>query len=173
VGSYCEILARELGFDENAARMLGLAAQLHDVGKIGLPDSVLLKQGKLTPAEYDVVKRHCDIGLAIVRPMDGANSHLLLDMAARIAHCHHERWDGTGYPRGLAGAAIPIEARITSVADVFDALSRSRPYKPAFPIERCMAMLEEGRNTQFDPAVLDAIVRRSDDVIEIASKRAD
>jgi putative two-component system response regulator len=172
VGRYCEVLAGELGFDENGARMLGLAAQLHDVGKIGLPDSVLLKKGKLTEAEYETVKRHCEIGLAIVRPMDGANSHLLLEMAARIAHCHHERWDGTGYPRGLSGAAIPIEARITSVADVFDALSHSRPYKPAFSMDRCMAMLEEGRSRQFDPAVLDAMARRSDEIVEIAGTSA-
>jgi putative two-component system response regulator len=93
-------------------------------------------------------------------------------MAARIAHCHHERWDGTGYPRGLSGAAIPIEARITSVADVFDALSHSRPYKPAFSMDRCMAMLEEGRSRQFDPAVLDAMARRSDEIVEIAGTSA-
>jgi putative two-component system response regulator len=169
--------------------MLGLAAQLHDVGKIGIPDGVLLKPGKLTPAEYEVVRRHCDIGVAIVQPMRpehlrdllgwdatagvGGALNPLLDMASRIAHSHHERWDGTGYPRGLAGEAIPIEARITAVADVFDALTTARPYKPAYPVGRSMAMLEEGRGTQFDPAVLDALQRRATDITRAAGEQAD
>jgi putative two-component system response regulator len=189
VGSYAAVLAAELGFAPAAARMLGLAAQLHDVGKIGLPDAVLLKPGKLTPAEYDVVRRHCDIGVAIVQPMRpehlrdllgwdaaggaGGARNPLLEMAARIAHAHHERWDGSGYPRGLASEAIPVEARITAVADVFDALSTARPYKPAYPIDRCLAMLEEGRGTQFDPAVLDALRRRTADIARAAREQAD
>jgi putative two-component system response regulator len=192
VGRYASILARELGFDDEAATVLGLAAQLHDVGKIGLPDAVLLKKGKLTEEEYDIVKRHCDIGHAIVQPVpaddeavspispDSAatqapqpSRHLLLEMAARIAWTHHERWDGTGYPRGLKGNDIPIEGRITSVADVFDALSSSRPYKPAYPPTQCFTMMAEGRGTQFDPAVLDALMRRADDIIRIQQEQAD
>lgn len=192
VGRYASILARELGFDEEGAATLGLAAQLHDVGKIGLPDSVLLKKGKLTDEEYEIVKRHCHIGHAIVQPVptdDGGVSsiapdsaavqtpqpsrHLLLEMAARIALTHHERWDGTGYPRGLAGEAIPIEGRITSVADVFDALSSSRPYKPAYPPEKCFAIMAEGNGTQFDPKILAALMRRRAEVVRIQQEHAD
>lgn len=189
VGRYAALLAVELGFAPAAAEMLGLAAQLHDVGKIGLPDAVLLKPGNLTSAEYEVVRRHCDIGAAIVQPMPperlrgllgwrqagGAVGacNPLLEMAGRIAHAHHERWDGTGYPRGLAGEAIPVEARITAVADVFDALSTPRPYKPAYPVDRCLDMLEADRGTHFDPSVIDALSRRSADFERVALQEAD
>ena len=167
--------------------MLGLAAQLHDVGKIGLPDGILLKPGKLTQDEFRVVKKHCDIGFQIVQPVDGddlksiklafdiqsGGESPLLEMASRIALTHHEKWDGTGYPNGLANTAIPIEGRITSVADVFDALTTERPYKAAFPPEKAMEIMEEGRGAQFDPNELDALIRRMDEVLKVCQEQAD
>ncbi len=188
VGSYVGILAGELGFSPADVQMISLASLLHDVGKIGLPDAILMKPGKLTPQEFDVVRRHCNIGLSIMQPTGADKMQVLfgsklaseafaanplLEMATRIAHCHHERWDGAGYPRGLAGDAIPLEARITSVADVFDALNSERPYKPGYPIEQCLTILEQGRSTQFDPAVLDAMQRRIADIARTGAALSD
>lgn len=190
VGRYVAILARELGFSEDRAHMLGLAAQLHDVGKIGLPDGILLKPGKLTPGEFDIVKRHCEIGRRIVQPVDDKDlesidgisltqrgaagcDQPLLALASCIALSHHERWDGTGYPYGLSREAIPIEGRITSVADVFDALTSSRPYKAAIPPAESVAIMQQGRGSQFDPAVFDAMVRKMDDFRKVWDEQAE
>lgn len=190
VGRYVTILASELGFPPAEARAIGLASQLHDVGKIGLPDGILLKPGKLTPDEFDVVKTHCVMGGKIVEPVDNrdlnfinglslgqetdsAQAQPLLAMAGRIALSHHERWDGKGYPNGLAGDHIPIEGRITSVADVFDALTSARPYKEALLPEKALSMMEAGRGTQFDPAILDAMIRRMDDMLQVLSEQSD
>ena len=157
--------------------MLGLAAQLHDVGKIGLPDSILLKPGRLTPEEFDVVKRHCDIGSRIVRPsmeetMAGVQSNPkgVLEVAAKIALTHHEHWNGAGYPRGLAGKAIPIEGRIVAVADVFDALSSARSYKPAMTSDQVLLTMGVGRGPHFDPVVLDALLRRMPDILKVPAE---
>ena len=168
VGRIAGIIARQMGADPATAELIEQAAPLHDVGKIGIPDAVLLKPGKLTEEEFAIIRRHCEFGKRIVDEMSGdgagggwANApraqkimHAgspMLQMAARIAMTHHEKWDGSGYPRGLAGEAIPLEGRITAVADVFDALSNKRPYKAAFPLEQCFTMIEEGRGTHFDP----------------------
>jgi putative two-component system response regulator len=187
VGRYVTIIARELGYTDDQAEMLGLAAQLHDVGKIGLPDGILLKPGKLTPDEFQVVKKHCNIGHEIVQPVDGddlksiklafdtrsSNGSPLLETAGRIALTHHEKWDGTGYPNGLSKTNIPVEGRITSVADVFDALTTARPYKAAFSPEEALRIMEEGRSIQFDPAILDALIRRMDEVLKVCNEQAD
>jgi putative two-component system response regulator len=185
VGRYVGVIARELGFSDNQIELLELAAQLHDIGKIGIPDDILRKPGKLDPDEYDLMQKHCMIGKKIISPLlpeefsvlkshtrVGANllnvrSSPLLLLAARIAQTHHEKWDGTGYPLGLKGEDIPIEGRMTAVADVFDALSTARPYKTAYPREKCFAIMEEGRGKQFDPRVLDAFFNRADDVIRV------
>jgi putative two-component system response regulator len=185
VGRYVGVIARRLGFSDSQVELLELAAQLHDIGKIGIPDDILKKPGKLDPDEYNLMQRHCMIGKKIIAPLlpeeftvlkshtrIGSNllnvrSSPLLVLAARIAQTHHERWDGTGYPLGLRGEDIPIEGRLTSVADVFDALSTSRPYKAAYPREKCFKILEEGRGTQFDPRVLDAFFASSDEVVQI------
>lgn len=185
VGRYAGLIARQLGWSEDKALLLEQAAQLHDVGKIGVPDAILFKPGKLDQQEYEIIKKHCAIGTAILEPyspreMEVLRSHTrvgsdilqtrsspLMMMAARIAQTHHERWDGTGYPLGLAGEDIPLEGRITSVADVFDALSSARPYKAAFSRERCFEILNEGRGTSFDPKVLDAFFARSKEIIEV------
>lgn len=185
VGRYAAIIADELGFDRQAVEDLELAAQLHDVGKIGIPDAVLLKPGKLEPDEFELIQQHCKFGKNIIQPitdtdwgrlkrhtdiggriLDGPSSPLL-KLAAKIAQTHHEKWDGNGYPLGLAGEDIPIEGRITAVADVYDALSSARPYKKAFPRAKCFQILEEGRGTHFDPKVLDAFFNRSEDIIQV------
>ena len=191
VGRYARIIAEKLGFSQRELNILEPAAQLHDVGKIGVADAVLLKPGKLTPEEFEMMQKHCGFGKKIAqqvsdrdaialrhhaeigaRIMD-AGSSPILEMARRIALTHHERWDGNGYPLGLAGNDIPIEGRITAVADVFDALSSKRPYKPPFPLGKCFAILEEGRGTQFDPAILDAFFERRDDIIQVQINSAD
>lgn len=185
VGKYVGVIARELGFSESRIEVIELAAKLHDIGKIGIADAILHKPGKLDPEQFELIRSHCAFGKDIISPLatsdwnvlktharlgasllNVASSPLLL-LAARIAQTHHERWDGAGYPLGLRGEDIPIEGRMTAVADVFDALSSRRPYKPAFPREKCFAILEEGRGTHFDPDVLDAFFRKSEDIIRI------
>jgi putative two-component system response regulator len=171
--------------------MLEQAATLHDLGKIAIPDSILLKPGKLTEDEFGFMKRHASIGMRICRPMsveenDTFLTHTtvgaeiarnctspLMRTASTIALTHHERWDGTGYPLGLAGEDIPVEGRITAVADVFDALSSKRPYKPPFSLHKCLAILEEERGKQFDPAVVDAFFTRRDDIVAVQITYAD
>jgi putative two-component system response regulator len=185
VGRYAGVIARELGLDPDHVEMVELAAQLHDVGKIGISDAILLKPGKLDPDEFELMKKHCKFGKNIIHPISqgewerlrthtevgakilDAPSSPILRLAAVIAQTHHERWDGSGYPLGLAGEDIPLEGRITAVADVFDALSSARPYKPPFPRERCFQILEEGRGTHFDPRVLDAFFRSTEHVVRI------
>ncbi len=141
---------------------------LHDIGKVGIPDSILLKPDRLTPEEFEVMKRHTLIGAeALERAVQHGSSGGFLNMAADIARHHHERWDGNGYPFGLKGEAIPLTARITSVADVFDALTSARVYKDAMPTEKAKSIIVDGRGTQFDPVVLDAFVACYDDFLEI------
>ena len=185
VGKYCRVIAEELGFPEKYCREIELGAQLHDVGKIGIPDSILLNPGRLTSEEFDVMKAHCGVGLEIMEPLsqqDGerVRSHAssggfimetvdspMLQLAASIARTHHEKWDGTGYPEKLAGEAIPIEGRICCVADVFDALCSERPYKPKFPLKKCLEIMLSERGTRFDPKVLDAFFARFAEIEEI------
>lgn len=185
VGRYTSIIAKQMGYPENRLEMLEQAAQLHDVGKIGIPDAILFKPGKLGVDEYDMMKKHCALGRQIIEPISEkewnilkthtrigesmlhVRSSSLLMLAARIAQTHHERWDGKGYPLGLLGEDIPLEGRIVAVADVFDALSSKRPYKEPFPREKCFEILREGRGTQFDPAVIDAFFDCSEEIVEI------
>ncbi len=191
VGHYAAVIADELGFSESAVSMIQQAAALHDLGKIAVSDTILLKPGKLSPEEFALMQRHCNRGKEICQPMShdelgvfcahttlGAEivencASSLLKMAAVIALTHHEKWDGSGYPLALAGEDIPLEGRITAVADVFDALSTRRPYKPAFPLDRCFEVMEEDRGSHFDPQVLDAFVARKKDVVAIQIAYAD
>jgi putative two-component system response regulator len=172
VGRYAGVIARDLGFEEERIAMLEMAAQLHDVGKIGIPDAILLKPGKLDEAEMTEMKRHCEYGWTIINPPEGAASPLLR-MAAEIAMTHHEKWDGSGYPRGLRGEDISLEGRITAAADVFDALSSKRPYKDAFPPDKCINILDDGKGRHFDAAVVTALLRRLGDITQIQSTFAD
>ena len=191
VGKYVAVIARRLGFDDERVEILEQAAQLHDIGKIGVPDSVLLKEGKLEPEEFDIIKRHCSFGNSIIAPMSqgeaeayrrhseiGASlldidGYPVLEVASIIAQTHHEKWDGSGYPLGLAGEDIPIEGRITAVADVFDALSSKRPYKEAMSRDKCFEILEEGRNKHFDASVLDAFFAGTKEIVNIQIRHAD
>jgi putative two-component system response regulator len=154
VGNYSALVARRLGLPEAHCELLRRASTLHDIGKIGVADDLLLKPGPLTPAERLEMQRHAEIGHDIL-----AGSELeLLDLAARIALTHHERVDGMGYPRGLAGTEIPLEGRIVAVVDVYDALTADRPYRPALSHSDALTLLAAGRETQFDPIVLDAFL---------------
>lgn len=147
-------LALALGWGEHAAETLRLACVLHDVGKVGVPDSILLKEGLLDHDERRVIETHAAIGHAILA---GARSDLLR-LADLIAWTHHERYDGSGYPRGLAGEEIPLAGRIAAVADVFDALTSDRPYRPAFSEREALELLGAGRGSTFDPDVVDALL---------------
>src|SRR5204862_7684852 len=138
--------------DEDEVSRLRCAAPLHDIGKIGVPDSILLKKDRLAPHEFELMKKHTLIGAEIV---SGSSSDVL-QLSAVIARTHHERWDGGGYPHGIAGDEIPLAGRLSAVADVFDALTHQRPYKPAWPVEDAVAEMKRLRGTQFDPDVLDA-----------------
>jgi putative two-component system response regulator len=166
VGRYAVMIARQMGYPTDRLDLLEQAAQLHDVGKIGIPDAILFKPGRLAEDEYELMKKHCTLGRQIIDPAgsralnyDGnPSSSPLLFLAATIAHSHHERWDGTGYPLGLSRTDIPLEGRIVAVADVFDALASRRPYKEPFSREACLEIISQGRGTQFDPDVVDAFM---------------
>ena len=160
--------------DAKTVDLLYLSAPLHDVGKVSTPDAVLLKPGALTENEYSEMKLHTTRGrdaLAAAEKKLGGNSFLRL--AREIAYGHHERWDGKGYPQGLKGEAIPLSARLMSVADVYDALTSKRVYKPAMSHEEAASIIIEGRGTQFDPAIVDAFVVLQDKFREIVRQYAD
>ena len=154
IGRFSTLLAEQIGMDPEFCAKLSHAAPLHDVGKVAIPDAILLKPGPLTPAERAIVETHAEEGHRLVR----GSSSSILDMAATIALSHQEKWDGSGYPRGLAGEAIPIEGRIVAVADVFDALTSDRVYRKAFSVEDAVKMMREERGHHFDPMVLDAFM---------------
>ena len=150
---YCQEAARELGLPTDRCDLIRIASAMHDIGKIGIPDDILLKPGELTAQERQAMEEHPEIGYRI---LVGSRSELL-QLAAVIAWTHHEKFDGSGYPRGLAGDEIPLEGRLAAVADVYDALTRDRVYRPRFSHGDALEMLERGRGTHFDPDVLDAL----------------
>jgi putative two-component system response regulator len=156
IGAYCTALARTIGWPEERQRMVALAAPLHDVGKIGTPEAVLLKPGKLEPAEVTTMKQHSTIGHRIL----SRSRHPVMQCAARIALGHHERWDGSGYPHRLSGTEIPIEARLAALADIYDALRSKRPYKPGLSHAETLSIMIEGDGRtapqHFDPYLLEA-----------------
>jgi putative two-component system response regulator len=154
MGGYCEEIARRLGLPGEIRDSIALAGQMHDIGKIAVPDHILLKCGPLTPDERGRMETHADIGRKILQ---GSESPLLR-LAESIAWTHHEKVDGSGYPRGLGGEMIPIEGRIAAVADVFDALTRDRPYRKAMPLTAATEVMAKGRGTHFDPYVLDGFM---------------
>jgi len=158
----CRLTARQLGLPPERCELIRTASAMHDVGKIGIPDQILLKPGPLSPSERAVMERHAEIGYRIL----GGSSSELLQVAATIAWTHHERCDGGGYPRGLAAEEIPLEGRIAAVADVFDALTRDRVYRPRLHPREALAMLAEGRGSHFDPDVLDAFLAVVPDLAE-------
>jgi putative two-component system response regulator len=183
VGRYAGIIARGMGFEAEFCRTISLAAQLHDIGKIGIPDHVLMKPSALTPFEYERIREHAAVGKRILQPKSTTDQNIerqhvdigsrilrdpkspLLSMAARIALTHHEKWNGTGYPQGLAGEDIPLEGRITAVADVFDALSSRRSYKEAHPLPECFRIVQQERGIHFDPRAVDAFFNHCDEIV--------
>ncbi len=169
MGGYAGILAREVGFSSEEAQNIQFASLVHDIGKMGVPDNILMKPGKLTAEEWVVMKKHPEFGAHI---LDGTQSDLL-KMGKMIALTHHERWDGKGYPEGLEGEEIPIEGRIAAIADVFDALSSDRVYRKAFSIEQSFSILLEERGTHFDPELLDAFIAMKPKILEIIQKYRD
>lgn len=163
------LIGVRLGLPMEQLDILLEAAPMHDVGKVGIPDSILLKPGRLDEDEFAIMKQHSTIGHQILSGSDSS----LLQMAAEIALSHHEKFDGSGYPAGLAGTSIPLPGRIVAVADVFDALTSTRPYKKAWETERAMAFLEDNRNSHFDPDCVDAFLSRLTEVEEIRRRFQD
>ncbi|MDQ3914386.1 MAG: HD domain-containing protein [Actinomycetota bacterium] len=166
---YSALLASRAGEDAERAELVRIASVMHDVGKIGIPDSILLKPGKLTPEERRIMEQHSEIGYRI---LSGSRSEVL-SLAATIAWTHHERIDGTGYPRKLTGDAIPLEGRIAAIADVFDALTSHKVYKKAFPLGQAVDIMREGRGSHFDAGLLDLFLGSIDEVIRIKERFAD
>jgi response regulator RpfG family c-di-GMP phosphodiesterase len=163
VAEYCHLLALASGMSDAEAQMLKEAAPMHDIGKVGIPDSILNKPGRLTPEEFEIMKKHAEIGKEL---LSGSNSRLL-DISAIVAYEHHERYDGKGYPRGLSGEDIHIYGRITAIADVFDALGCPRCYKNAWPIDTVFDYMKEQRGKQFDPGLIDLLFARKEEVLKI------
>ena len=155
VGLIASLVAQQMGLSEYQVDLIRRAAPLHDVGKIGIADSILLKPGPLSNEEFATMKTHTTIGTALL----GNGQSTLMKVAEQIAHCHHERWDGSGYPRGLKGDAIPREGRIVAIADVFDALTHERPYKKAWPVREALTEIASQSGRQFDPRVVEAFLQ--------------
>ncbi len=163
MGYYSATIARQLNMNDAEVEAILYAAPMHDIGKIGIPDRILLKPGKLDKDEWETMKQHTVIGKDLLK---GSESELLR-MGETIALSHHEKWDGTGYPVGMRAADIPLVGRITAIADVFDALTSRRPYKDPFPVEKALAIIQENRGTHFDPTVVDAFFTVKDKIMEI------
>jgi putative two-component system response regulator len=166
---YCSLLAGRAGRDNEVCELIRVAALMHDVGKIGIADNILLKPGPLAPDERAIMEQHCEIGYRILA---GSKSDLLI-AAAEIARTHHERIDGTGYPRGLEGGEIPFEGRVAAIADVFDALTSDRIYKRAFPLGKAIDIMRDDRDLRFDGILLDHFLDVMDEVLEIRDHYAD
>ena len=173
VGEYAQLIAKELGWSKERQNLILLAAPLHDVGKIGTPESILLKPGKLDSDEVEIMKQHTQNGYDIL----SKSKYPVMQAAANIARCHHERWNGGGYPRGIKGTEIPIEARITSLVDVYDALRSKRPYKPEFDQEKTLSIMLDGDGrtdpSHFDPELIDIFRKVAGKFDEIYLKLAD
>ena len=166
---YSQVIAHGFGLDAAAQRLILEAAPMHDVGKIGIPDYILLKPGKLTPEEFEVMKGHARLGYELLK--DSGSD--ILRAGAEVAISHHEKFDGTGYPYGLKGNKIPLFGRIVAVADVFDALTSERPYKKAWPLADARRFLEDGRGKHFDPLCVEAFLAGWEQVIDIRQRFMD
>lgn len=169
MSKFSVILARAVGVDAIETEMLLNASPMHDIGKIGIPDRILLKPGKLLPDEWEVMKTHTTIGAELLAGHDSP----LMQMASVIALAHHEKWDGSGYPRGLAGEEIPLVGRIVALSDVFDALTSERPYKRAWSVEEARAYLQENAGRHFDPALVKRFDEVFPDILHIKEKYAE
>lgn len=160
---YSGFLAEKLGFPPDEVRNIRYAAPMHDVGKIGTPDHILLKSGKLTDQEFELMKMHTTIGAKIL----GNSKAKILQIAQQIALSHHEKWNGKGYPQGLSGENIPMVGRIVALADNFDALTSKRPYKEPYPLELAIEIIKKERGQHFDPDVVDIFLENIDEILRI------
>jgi putative two-component system response regulator len=163
---YCAAIAQHMGLDENTVTAILRAAPMHDLGKIGIPDKILAKPGKLEPIEQAIMKLHTVIGANIL----GKSDEEFIKLGGTISLSHHEKWDGTGYPNGLKGSAIPISGRIAAIADVFDALTSRRPYKEPFSLEKSLVIIKSWRASYFDPDVVDTFLTIQDEILAIKEK---
>ena len=166
---YCKVLALAMGFAEEDAEMLAQAAPMHDVGKIGTPDAILKQAGKLTEDEWQIMRQHVDNAGVILGDEPGE----LLQMARTIALTHHEKWDGSGYPKGLRGEEIPLVGRISALADVFDALSSVRPYKGSVPVDEVVAIIRSESGRHFDPRLVEKLVEKLPEFLNIRDELVD
>ncbi|MGE7272382.1 HD-GYP domain-containing protein [Brevibacillus panacihumi] len=163
VAEYSKLLTCKYGLSEEEAELLRIASPMHDIGKIAIPDAILTKNGKLTDEEFEVMKTHADIGYHLLK-----NSNMrILKAAAIIAQQHHEKWDGSGYPNGLRGEEIHLYARITAIADVFDALGSERVYKKAWDLPRILDLFHKERGRHFDPDLVDLFFESLEDILRI------
>lgn len=166
MANYSKIIAAHLGLSSDDQQLILEAAPMHDIGKVGIPDSILLKPGRLTPEEFTIMKRHSRLGYEIL----AGSSSEMLNAGAVIALAHHEKFDGSGYPQGLVGEDIPLFARIVAVSDVFDALTSERPYKAAWETDRALEFLREGSGQHFDPACVDAFMAGLSEIMTIKNQ---
>ncbi|MGL1935074.1 MAG: response regulator [Fibrobacterales bacterium] len=166
ISTMSRILANCAGVPKHTAELIESASPMHDVGKIGIPDAILLKPAALTPAEFDLMKTHSLIGYKLLHK-EGVKQPPITELAAEIALNHHERWDGTGYPYGVSGENIPLSGRIVGLVDVFDALTSQRVYKPAFNIEESIDIIHMGREKHFDPTLVDLFVKNADQFVQV------
>jgi len=169
IGRLGALLAKRRGLSDREVEHIGFAAPMHDIGKIGIPDHILLKPGKLTAEEFEIMKTHTTIGARIL----SKSKSEIIRCAQQIAISHHERWDGSGYPQGLAGERIPITGRIVALADTFDALTSRRPYKEPYPLEQTLAIMQQSRGSHFDPDLLDLFMASIDDIVAIKKEVQD
>jgi len=169
IAAYVNLITEKLGMNHEFRVMMQYAAPMHDVGKIGIPDGVLMKPGKLTEDEFKIIKLHTLIGGKI---LSGTNLPLL-ELAKEIAISHHERWDGAGYPMGLKGCDIPISGRVVAITDVFDAITSERVYKNAWPVERALEYIKDMREKQFDPEIVDAFFSMEKEIVKVRQSKTD
>lgn len=164
MSQYAVTIARRLGLSEDECKILELAAPMHDIGKVGISDTILLKQGPLTPDEFATMQQHTEIGARIL-----TGDHPLIKASREIALTHHEKWDGSGYPQGLSGEDIPLFGRICALTDVFDALTSVRPYKKAWPLEKALSLIREQAGSHFDPHLVDIFFESLPEILAIKS----
>ena len=169
MSNYSATVARKMGLDEETVESILYAAPMHDIGKIGTPDRILLKPGKLDADEWEIMKQHVVNGGRILEGADAG----FINLGEVIALSHHEKWDGAGYPQGLSGEKIPLPGRIVAIADVFDALTSKRPYKEPFSIEKSFDIIKDSRESHFDPAVVDAFFEVEDEILAVKEKYKD
>lgn len=169
IGLYCELLAQHTGLASKHCKLIRQASPLHDVGKIGIPDKVLLKPGRLSEVEFSIIKTHCEIGCRILAETKSE----VFQLGKIIAASHHEKYDGSGYPSGLTGQSIPLEGRITAICDVFDALTSKRIYKEAMTTEKALTVMLEKRGRHFDPQLLDIFLDNIEAILAIKEKHQD